>query len=299
MPHVEAVGHDADRRQPSPLEAPHESARPQWQHARSHHQHRRERAERLPRVAVTDDRPQRDPTEEPRVRAAGERAFLARQARQGHEHPRDEEEQRRGQRVLPQLVRHRFEGDEVEPHGEARDTDGQEQRGESRERAARETEQDPAEDGQQHVELELDHERPHHAIDGADGRVREVLREGDEAPPLAERAAVLLHDEQHDHHRVVEGQDPQRAVAGVRAQVHPAAPEALLDERPEQQVAGEREEQIHAESAAEQHAPRVAVIHRCREGVRGAVDVSGHHSERGERAQRLDPSRAVLARLTD
>jgi hypothetical protein len=78
-----------------------------------------------------------------------------------------------------------------------------------------------------------------------------------------------------------------------------AAAERRRHERAVEQVARQRKEDEHAEAAAEDRARRQAA-HRVRaERVVRAPRVPGEHPERRQRAQRLDPRKALFPRLVD
>src|SRR5262249_9326594 len=87
-------------------------------------------------------------------------------------------------------------------------------------------------------------------------------------------------------HRVVERQDPQRAVARVTPEI-----DLALHERAVEQEARQHEEQPHAVAARQRQAlaeRRLVVVRR------GSDRVPAQHRERRDRTQRLDPRRARL-----
>jgi hypothetical protein len=106
--------------------------------------------------------------------------------------------------------------------------------------------------GQQRVEVDLHHQRPHRAIHRPYRAAGEVLAERQETPPLAGGAAVLLNQQQHDDRGDIEWDDPQDPVDRVATHVDRSGPgESPAHERPEQEIAGEAEEHEHAEAAPE------------------------------------------------
>ena len=232
MPEIEAVRRDADERERPPVERAHERAVAQRQRGAADDEEARDRRPRRARVVVEDEQPDRiDASSQTSPDPSRPRSRTSRAS--AEQHAGDEEERGRQQRVDDARVADVAVVEQVHAQPRAGKPREQQQHRSVAPRAAREPREADGDQWEQRVELQLDHQRPHRAVHGQRGGGEEVLGERREARPLAEGAAALLHDEQHDHDRVVERQRPQQAVDRVAAQVHPLAAERRRCQRAE------------------------------------------------------------------
>ena len=249
VPQQEAVSRYAQHGEGAPLQRPDERAGPQGQDTRADKEdadeenvdHRAHGRERVPPEDVEDTQARGGGY--PQV-GGGQRAtqplrspFFPAQADQGEQHAGREKEEGREQGELPVGVRSGIQMPGVQEKDEARDAERPQQQGRAAPGATGGTGYQEGKQREQDVEVNLDIQVPEHAVDLKVWARHEALAKRGVECPLLQSPYVLLKDEQHEEHRIVERQNPKSPVRRVTTKVDGIPPPQIpADKRPVEQT---------------------------------------------------------------